>query len=270
MRVYLAIIASLLLHFLIQYGMQLYVPAPVSKRDATEVTFFTRQVQNPQEKKLFVKDPEVQDDKAPRPQKVRFWSLTNRYVEKEQKAAANGVTQNRVPTTQQKQTEKNQKPNQDDFFKPLVSRDLRQLNQGTSSLAQQLPQDIKVGSFTSLNTEYNSHYSFFARIEDLIYLRWVERVHAAMKQLEGKNLPYNRNNEWFTEVEILIDRTGQYQKTLVLKTSNVSLFDQAIGDAFRDANIIPNPPQDLVQPDGFLHLGYRFNVKYSPTQVVTR
>jgi hypothetical protein len=51
-------------------------------------------------------------------------------------------------------------------------------------------------------------------------------------------------------------------KAMVMKESGVQIFDQAAIGAFTDVQIFPNPPKDLVQEDGYIHLKYGFTVNY--------
>lgn len=273
MRLYWAITISLLIHLMFRVGVDQFRPSSVSKRDNIEVELvpYSKPQQNA-DVKSFVKDlPTPNEVKTPS-SKIRFWSLQNKFVKEEQRVENIGLTQNKLQaaSTPQKKTPQPKEPSESTDGIAQANRELKQISQGASAISQELPKDIKVGAFTSLNTQYNSNYTFFARIEDLIYVRWVERIQRAFDILEGRNLPYNRDNMWITDVDIILDKKGFYQKTLILKSSQVGFFDEAIKDSFQEVSFFPNPPQSLVEEDGFIHLKYKFNVKYEPRRVVSK
>lgn len=199
---------------------------------------------------------------------ARFLSQQKQRVREESQAANNGMTSNRSQAAA-KPTE----PGQDGYRPVDISRQLQEMNQfeqGTSSIGESLPQDVKVGSFTALNTDRYLYYTFYARMEELIRFRWETRVQNAINTLDRTTLAAMSNRNWITHVEFLLDKNGQLQKALVMKESGVSSFDAAAINAFRDARIFPNPPQDMIQEDGFIHIKFSFTVNYNPPALVNR
>lgn len=145
-------------------------------------------------------------------------------------------------------------------FKPLdLKKEFRDV--GVSSVGEDLPTDVSIGSFTALNTDRFTFYSFYARIEELVRFRWETKVKEA---IESFNQPFLVNvvlkKNWVTKVEFLLTPRGEIHQARVLQESGVVKFDQATLWAFRDARVFPNPPQEMIEEDGFIHLNYSFSV----------
>ena len=66
-------------------------------------------------------------------------------------------------------------------FKALdVKKELRQPEYGPSTVGEALPKDVSIGSFTALNTDRFTFYTFYARIEELVRFRWETKVKEAV------------------------------------------------------------------------------------------
>lgn len=123
----------------------------------------------------------------------------------------------------------------------------------------------KHGSFTALNTDWYHNYSFFSRVEQATRFRWETNLDNAIMQLmRNPQQPSLGNSLWVTRVEFLLDREGNIRKILVLKSSGIIPFDIAATQAFKDAATFPNPPKEMVEGDGMIHLEYQFRVNYNP------
>jgi TonB family protein len=75
---------------------------------------------------------------------------------------------------------------------------------------------------------------------------------------------------WTTEVEFLLTPKGEFFKAQLKGASGITQFDQASIWAFRDARIFPNPPHEMVQDDGYIHLHYTFNVSLNPSAMAEK
>jgi TonB family protein len=276
------------LHFLLMEVLQ-YVPAPVPNRNNDVVTVDLREVP-PQRK---TKDQQIvrqvqlpkelltdENDSA-----HPFLSNERQRVRKEMRAAQNGMTANRSENaTNKPQTEelrrKSENPSHQKLqrgqglqayqpqLRPILpppSSEFRE--QGFSTVGEALPNDMEIGSFTSLNTDRYLYYSFFARIEEQIRFRWESRIRAAIMRLTGQSLR-GSNTAWQTNLEIYLKRNGEFDSAHLMKGSGISSFDSAASQAFREARMFPNPPQEMVESDGFIHLRYSFMVRYDPQSVV--
>lgn len=135
-----------------------------------------------------------------------------------------------------------------------------------STVGESLPQDVSVGDFTALNTDQYQFYTFYARVEDLVRYRWEMHVRNAIDQFDRRNVIQNISKKtWVTQIEFLIDPQGHLRKAILLKESGQTQFDQSSIRAFEDAKVFPNPPKEMVQSDGFIHLRYSFHVFFNPS-----
>lgn len=237
-------------------------------------------------KQSIVKDALVPEKlKVPEDETLaRFLSKEKQRVREEVKAAITGSTANRTNTTPSTpqppappQASKSQ-PTHDDIgdggFKNVdISKELQEMNQfgeGFSTVGENLPNDIRIGSFTALNTDRYLYYTFYARIEELIRYRWESRVQHAINNFDRPTLAALGNRNWTTQVEFLLDGRGELKKALLMKESGVQAFDASAINAFQDARIFPNPPQEMIQEDGFIHIKFSFTVNYHPPALVNR
>lgn len=203
---------------------------------------------------------EIKDSKA----LARFESERTQRFEKETKARNLGVSQNSAPQppTQQMKT----------ASEKMKSEELSELTRANpsiqnstvtqkSAISISLPSDISDSNATNLNTDASIYYSFYSRVEELFYTRWVERVRYYWERI---NFDYKRNvlsgKIWATSVEVWLTATGEYHSSYILKSSGYKAFDEAAVFAFKEARFFPNPPKAKVESDGFVRLRYRFNV----------
>lgn len=204
--------------------------------------------------------------------KAHYLSEKTQRVIKETKADKTGLSQNiynSKNTFKQKEIEKTEKFKNEvsDFEKALQQKNAAADFQAQESqIGEVVRKEVSIGQMTALNTDQYTYYSFFARVQELIRFRWENIVQNAMimsHPLELAQLP--RKNNWITEVEFLLDPQGKLSKALVLRESGFKKFDYAAINAFKEARVFPNPPKELIESDGFIHLKYRFHVNYSPT-----
>lgn len=258
-----------------------------SRQKVRQEQQIVRQADAPEEKNL-------SDD-----QEARFLSEKTQRVRKESQAAASGLTQNRKSLQQQNtknidlaqltKTSREAMPpekrfhqkiedsNDGDFAqkeKPRPEREMEAFAEQTERLqdrkrseslpstsSEALPPDVSVGSINALNTDRLTYYSFYSRVNEAIYFRWNSRV---KNSLDSFDRNYLRNvvrlNRWVTQAEILLRPDGRVHKVLIMKESGILQFDLAAANAFKDAATFPNPPQEMIQDDGFIHLKYSFTV----------
>lgn len=214
---------------------------------------------------------------------ARFLSADKQRVRKEMQAAASGLTQNREAGQKEKSDSEERKPTAQDPRKARpknydpdgidIAKNLQEyaqsMDNAPSTMGDALPQDVSIGSFTALNTDRYVYYSFFARIEELVRFRWESRVRAAVDSFDRSYIlsVVGRRN-WITSVDIWLTKDGRYHSAHILKESGITRFDQAAVLAFKEAGMFPNPPQEMVEDDGFIHLKYSFNVSFKPSAVV--
>lgn len=293
MRFYLAILISLILHILLNLGLY-WAPRTLapSPREVFEVELAEKKntsTKSSQKQRQIVRESLVPDHMKLKQQEdetlAKYLSANSQRVKQEMKAAQSGMTQNRAPSpssqTQpsQPKTSRGEKLNQDlatdedviyknrkkgedsqETHRELPNF-LENLPRGQSTVGESLPEEMQVGSFTALNTDRFTYYSFYARVEELIRFRWESRVKQSLEAFYRTNsIDKIRGRNWVSQFEFWLDPKGHLHSVHLMKESGVKVFDAAAEYAFRDAQVFPNPPKGLVDEDGFIRLKYSFNV----------
>lgn len=296
MPVVRAVFISVIVHVLLLM-LVLLMPRDLNLKhpDITEVDIVSPHEQkNKKPEQQVVRQAFTPDQlKAPEDDSLaRFLSEQKQRVKKESRAALNGMTQNSQGRTPQQRPSDQQAATANSAQKPLDknsgSREKRNLakegfetwtpegapqarrNQpggGPSTLGESLPTDVSVGSFTALNTDRYTYYTFYARIEEMVRFRWESRVIAAIQSFDRPTAIGLGGKAWVTSAEFLLKPDGHLASALIMKESGVKRFDAAAVGAFREAAMFPNPPQELVQDDGYIHLKYSFTVNYNPNYI---
>ncbi|WP_413558510.1 TonB family protein [Bdellovibrio sp. HCB209] len=289
--IFVAMAISLLLHLGLITGVIVLAPLFENpKTETIEVTLDsapTTPLSNSKKERQVVRQALVPDQlKVPEDETMaRFLSDKRQRVKQEVQAAANGMTENRTNTStlpkksmdkapqqaQQKMDVDKNDTDKDGYRTVDITKDLAEMNSlshGQSTSGDSLPTDVKVGSFTALNTDRYLFYSFYARIEELVRYRWETRVQTAINGMNPSVAVSLSRRNWNTQVEFLLDKKGYLQKAIIMKESGVAGFDLAAVNAFKEARIFPNPPQEMVEEDGFIHLKFVFTVRYAPPTLV--
>ena len=242
-----------------------------------EVVYVKKSDENKSSEKTFVRQVKIPESmKFEDPNEAQFSSETRQRVLQETKARLSGLTRNRdrgpryMEESEEELREQERKKISDDgdeftIFDP--KNEIQKLQGGESTISVKLPDNIAVGSFTALNTDRNVYYTFYARLEDMIYLRWADLIKRAVdtysvdfkqKKLTGKS--------WKTEVMILLRPNGEFYQAQIHTPSGIEKFDISPALAFQDARIFPNPPPEMVRSDGFIHISYSFVVDFGRVQ----
>ncbi len=293
---------SLLLHFLF---MAASLTLPYFQPTAKPVTIEIVEPTKTKNKDRLAHQQIVREALTPEKLKVdestdplKFLSRQTQRVQKQTRAALNGLTQNRSPEiTREKSTEnitenhsKNNSPKdlaeKGDLLYPQkkskkileafapqyrktpnLSTD-RKLDRGLSTIGEALPREVEVGSFTALNTDRYLYYSFFSRIEELIRFNWENMVRQSIDRTPPDRFKTNISGIWNTQLEIWLKPNGEFHSAHLLKESGFRGFDQAAVMSFAQARLFPNPPKEMVEEDGYIHLKYYFQVHYEPKVLV--
>lgn len=124
-----------------------------------------------------------------------------------------------------------------------------------------LSKDIPFGNQTILNTDKVRYASFVNRIADEIYHPWVEAAErVARDYLTGRRKI--EANLYITRLRITLDEEGAIQGIQVLDSSGILELDEAPKKAFWEMEPFPNPPDQLVENDGFVRLTYEFQFEW--------
>ncbi len=169
----------------------------------------------------------------------------------------------------EKESEKEPQQKQEDS-KPLIFPQVGGygLQRGSSTVGETLPPEIRMSNFTALNTDRFTYYTFFARMEEVFRPRWINYVKAAVYTYQ-QTQRRTREEEFVTQVELLLDKNGNFVRGILHQGSGNEPLDLAPVRAFRDAAKFPNPPQEMVKDDGLIHLDYQFTVHFAPQYVGT-
>jgi len=216
---------------------------------------------------LLNKNPSLPKD-AEKPKDARYASDRNRVVEKEQLARDTDTLQSkstRKATRKESKAASQKLKSLSKFGIPLhldskprpetladgtpESKDSRGADQAI--LDKKLPQ----GSENLLNTEESIFYSFYARVADVVIPSWRSLIRNAPLQ----KLP--QPGDYTTEVDVVLDSQGNLVGVTHLADSGIREFDEIATTVFKKTPKFPNPPQALVKPDGFVHMGWTLTVQ---------
>lgn len=300
MRYFRVLIFSLILHLLLgifisQQPDQRLKIKPTTYVDLIEKPELAKRPhQIPRNEKQFVRQVEVPQELISKdPKNAKFASEEERNVLEEQRARLNDLTTNRStlaganskidfnPTSAlaKAKSELSSIKNIDKFGDIEVSSQESEMQQpsseqnltpsfssekGVSSFGEAVPDSIKFGDFTALNTDRHLFYSFYARMEEKIRYRWVNYARAAVYSMAGDPRKTTGKDTWITKLEVILDPKGHFVKAVLHEGSGLSSLDSAPVQAFRDAGQFPNPPAEMVKEDGVIHIYYAFNVNMGP------
>jgi TonB family protein len=266
-RFYVALGLSLIFH-LLQYVVVNKATLLTSKldRDLTDIEIIeTPLTENTpksrlQEKKIInlpKQLPTIESDKP-----ANFFAENDHRVEKETAVRKYGINNNQNRNAGTTNTvEKNVKLDTTDS-EPEFARAIRQSSGSPqeSAIQHELPREIESGTTTNLNTDSNIYATFYNRVEDLFYFRWVQRIDAIFSRLSLETKQNLAGQVWKTDIEVWLTSKGEYHKSFVMKPSGFQNFDNAVVFAFENARFFPNPPKGKIDSDGFVRLRYRFNL----------
>jgi hypothetical protein len=293
------LLISLFLHAALTAWIVYHPPQQQRVAEAVEVEIIneppaTATSQSPSNKTVVLK-AEVPLSELTNVGKARFFSEYQQRVKLEQQARLSGLTENRGGGVQ---APREQSKNQDQVAKPQVnlkpdwpkqprlepSEDKeglaaagkqlppqafapRPLNQGASRINESMPSDVKLGDFTALNTDQYLFYSFYARIAPMIRFHWERNVERAINELTVRNFTGPKKSEWDTAVDVVLDSKGYLINTIIERESKIDALDKAVIQAFKSSTPFLNPPKEMIQEDGRIHLRYAFRVFWTPRQL---
>lgn len=275
-----AVISSLIFHLALS-GLMFFTAARLDQKppQTVEITLY------PEGEILRALTPKKKEGQAVRkvllPEKLkrvedetlaRFLSEKKQRVIEETKAAKSGITVNRNNQGESLQSNRLEQKNSDriaqskteDGYRSMDitknSQEMNEFNGGISTIGDSLPKDVKIGSMTALNTDRYLFYTFYERMNDLTYHRWESKVSKFFSQVDHEFLMQIKNITWVSHIEFLLDKNGFVQKALIMKPSGIPGLDTAATNAFIETKVFPNPPAEMVQEDGYIHIRYSFEV----------
>lgn len=200
---------------------------------------------------------------------LKFWSKDRVRVKEQTRAAEIGKTQNAFNNQNSQRSNPIDQALRDGLKNPNEVAINHQQNtaRSRSTIGESLPEDVKIGSFTSLNTDRYLFYSFYSRVEEKIRDNWEDSVINALRRTPKEKLEANFKYKWITSLEALVYPDGRLLKILLLKPSGLPALDEAAIQSFIRADYFPNPPREMVQDDGLIHLNYSFTVHADPNSL---
>ncbi|MCB0350694.1 MAG: TonB family protein [Bdellovibrionales bacterium] len=225
--------------------------------------------QNETKPKLFVSDPNEQAINTAIEKLKDAANKLSRYnerVKEEVAAQKSGRTQNRPPQLRKQVREELKRPLNEDvpsINRPPPNRVASDTRTGDSSLSEFIP-EVKMGGFTALNTDQFIHYTFYARTNEQIRNRWTSNIKNFLNNTVQTELNRLAQQTQISQIEIILDPNGRFIKALIHQRSQNPDIDQAAIEAFRQASPLNNPPEEMIESDGFIHLHYGFHIQLRP------
>lgn len=121
-----------------------------------------------------------------------------------------------------------------------------------------LPNDVRTGGNTLLNTDPVLYASFINRIADEIYDRWVSNARDAVQELSlsGRS---PKPDTYVTKLQVVLDPDGSVTAIQTLQSSGILELDDAPKRAFWSARNFPNPPKQMFGREQLVRFVYEFH-----------
>jgi TonB family protein len=130
--------------------------------------------------------------------------------------------------------------------------------------------DVKEGRITALNTERFVYYSFYQRVDQRIAPLWTQNLKIYQSRWTKTETEELGGKNHITQIEVVLDKEGHYKDFVIHRSSGFPKLDQAAVEAFKSANLFPNPPHGLIQADGTVRLKYSFRFEVPPPRFIAR
>jgi hypothetical protein len=278
-----AIAISALAHICL-WLLIMILPAPPQKTLPQNVEIVYRDKNENQQQIVTDSAPDLKEALKKLDDQVKRLSRVTRRVVKEQIAAKSGPAQNANhsnrsfdPRTELPHPSPPAQALQVDdsaYAKPSISAPMpghnvaREARMGDSTIPDFIP-EVKVGGFTALNQDQFLYYTFYSRINEQIRNRWLDNLRTVLN-----DSPRTQVNRWserpqIGEFEVLLTPDGRYLKTVLYRHADASIIDEAAVSAFRLAAPFNNPPSEIVESDGLIHLHYLFHLEFRPSLVAS-
>lgn len=287
MKIYHVLIVSLMFHAWL-YSMALLLPSRTPNLNRNqEIEVVYQNETKPTDRKFFVPDyaPQEQEKLDLLKKAVNRLSRVTRRVKEEIQARQANTTQNSQPRAAANLREQilndlkaqNQNkppentvddPSAPSISKPMQDRVAANTQLSDSTISNYIP-DVRTGGFSSLNSDQFVFYTFYARTNEQIRSRWVNNIRHFLNvtpQTEINRLSSRPQN---SQVEIILAPNGQFVKALIHQKSENRLLDESAIAAFRQASPLNNPPEEMVEEDGYIHLRYIFTLHFRPSYIAS-
>jgi hypothetical protein len=129
---------------------------------------------------------------------------------------------------------------------------------------QQMPPGVRLGNVTALNTDQHKYYSFNQRLLQRFVPLWGRRVRSALYQWIKENNAPAVSKTWVTNVEVIMDPKGEILEVQPFRLSGLWSIDEASINSFKEVRNVPNPPAEMVDENGYIHLQFQTEVYWIP------
>ncbi len=274
-----AFIASLAFHLLVfLFFSQLAEWNPVSEKDTPMEIVFTE----PKNKMEFIQAPQIQKEEKTKPKKeAKFKSDKTQRTDLETFARPQMPTEMQAPIASGGQGGKSEKSNDskkektfaEGDFKPKDDREVLILpGYGSTSapptipayVQQQMPPGVRLGNITALNTDQHRFYSFNQRLLSRFIPVWGQRVRGALYQWLKENNAPPISKTWVTNVEIIMNEKGEIIDVQPFRLSGLWSIDEAAINSFKQVKNVPNPPAEMIDENGYIHMQFQTEVYWIP------
>lgn len=272
--------AALALHLLLFWVIP-HLPAPQSASPRVEVTQIdpsqldSLKRQWREKALLLSKDSDAPKDNAPPPQNARYSSDRNRTVERETRAAETDVLPRPGRPGAPGDSETPAERSESRPLPPLSqlgvalpgtqadqAREARKKPEsrggpsGQTGADQAIPdRNLPLGGENLLNTEESRFHSYYSRLYEAVAPIWKSYVQ------EVPQRQALRKGDYITSAEVFFDREGNLAEVVIIESSGVPEFDQAVRASWSRIKRAPNPPKDLLGPRGRVRTGWTFTVQ---------
>ena len=266
-------LSSLLLHIGFWFLLA-QVPAHKSRdldSEKTEVVF----VEYPPHRQIV---SQKNFNKISPPQQRAYLSQADQSVEKETQAMLKGLfhqgNSSAVPSTYNKENRKPSSEHNMNMQKTIknapVQMDLGESGfsfQPTPSLSKTMDflPGVELGSHTLLNTKEFRYYSYFSRMKEQLYWRWTSLFREESSSLSAQIKRVHQQRLFHTRLYVYLSPEGEIQDISVVRSSGLESIDSIALYAFMQSAPFPNPPQGLVEEDGYIHIQQSFNLYIQPS-----
>lgn len=278
------LILSLGVHFSAYLSLTIFssLPPKVPVSETVEIDFVAAPppapAAEPEKKRQIVQQEErINDEKS---EDAKYLSQYDQVVKKQTRAAKTGEFRNTAqpgervagspqPTPSEKKATPPTKKGVGSKIKSLsdlvpkysVTPDGRQdlaKHTGDPSQTDDYLKDVEVGLQTALTTREFLYYSYYNRIKSKIRQYWEPNVREQVKIIyrTGRSLASSRDR--VTQVLITLDAQGELKRIEVITQSGLQPIDEAAIKAFKQAAPFPNPPQGMVESDGYIRIRWDF------------
>ena len=199
------------------------------------------------------------------------FSFKQKPAEKKQIALRNG-NKNRWKTKKDKkklssQTNRKSYQSQTEQKKPLYVPGFSGGNNRPSLpsfVQQKLPPGVRLGNITALNTDEHRYYSFIQRLLSKFLPLWAERVSVSVYQWARENNSPVISKTWLTQVQVIMDEKGEILEVQPFRLSGRWSIDSATVKSFKKIETVPNPPKEMIDENGYIHLQFQTEVLWIP------